>query len=250
MRSLVLPLTVALCLVAVPALAAEPSNDPAAEKARGDAAMDGLHMDEALEAYTHAYELGHDPAVLYNRGRVFQARGDYAKALDDLEAFDRDASPTLKTKVPKLQELIADVRAHVSTLTIKSNVDGAHVTFRNVDLGVTPLQPLRTNPGPASLRVEAPDYVPWTLDKPLDAGATLLDVQLVKKSAAAPIVVAAAPDDNGKSVTSKWWFWAGVGIVAVAAVVTIVVVTQTEKSPSTGSGFSPGRVSGPLVVQF
>src|SRR3954468_19469802 len=69
------------------------SDDATTEKARGDRAMDGLHFDEALEAYTHAYELGHDPAVLYNRSRLQQARGDYPKALEDLQMFDREASP-------------------------------------------------------------------------------------------------------------------------------------------------------------
>lgn len=246
-------LVLSTLLLAAPAAAGDPSDDPAAEKQRGDAAMDGLRFDEAIEAYTHAYALGHDPAILYNRGRVYQARSDWAKALDDLEAFDRDAGPALKAKVPKLGELLATVKAHVATISVQCDVAGAHVLVQAVDVGVTPLAATRVNAGEADIRVEAPDFTPFATHKKLEAGSlTTLDVHLVRPGATSPVPGPANKDAGreNKPLTSRWWFWTGLGVLAAGAVVTVVVVSQTEKSPDNGSGFSPGRVSGPLVVAW
>jgi hypothetical protein len=168
------------------------SDDAAAEKQRGDQAMDALRFDEALEAYTHSYELGRDPAVLYNRGRLYQARSDYPKALQDLETFERDAPPALRAKVPKLAELIADVRSHVATLTLKCNVAGARVLIRGKDVGTTPLDALRINAGPAKIEISSPDHAPYVSETSLLGGSsTTLDVALVAKEAMGTLVVSA-----------------------------------------------------------
>ena len=50
------------------------------------------------------------------------------------------------------------------------------------------------------------------------------------------------------SITSRWWFWTGVGVVVVGGVALTIALT-TDRAPPTGS-FSPGRVSAPLGVRF
>jgi len=49
-------------------------------------------------------------------------------------------------------------------------------------------------------------------------------------------------------ITSKWWFWAGVGAVVVTGAV-VTTALLTERPAATGD-IAPGRISGPLTLQF
>src|SRR5580700_9805040 len=70
--------------IAPPASTSTP--DRAAQlKQQGDAAMESLHYADALGAYTQAYALSRDPALLYNQGRAQQALGNFPDALLALE---------------------------------------------------------------------------------------------------------------------------------------------------------------------
>src|SRR5437899_856477 len=80
---------------ALPVREARAQQAPAAEadrvgalKKRGDDAMDSLRYADALAAYSEAYSLSKDPALLYNKGRADQALGDYPSALQELERFN------------------------------------------------------------------------------------------------------------------------------------------------------------------
>ena len=226
------------------------ADDPTAAdlKKKGDDAMDALRYDEALAAYTQAYELGHDPAILYNRGRLHQARGEMPAAVDDLERFEREASPDLRAKVPKLSELLAEVRAKVSTLGIHCNVDGARVMVRGVVVGTTPLENVRLNSGAATLEVLAPGYTAYRRDLALaGGGSNVVDVVLVA-SAAPPSSTPEEQQPEATPITKKWWFWVGAAAIVVAGGITIFALTRPDKSPSDGEQFQPGRVSGPLVT--
>ena len=44
-------------------------------------------------------------------------------------------------------------------------------------------------------------------------------------------------------ITSKWWFWTGIGAVVLGGVATAIVVTR-ERPHSNGT-FGPGSVAGP-----
>src|SRR5262245_59486023 len=155
----------------------------AALKAQGDDAMQRIDYTRALEAYSQAYELDANPALLYNKGRALEALARYPEALEQLESFEREAPPDLKARVPKLGELVASVRAKVSTLNIRCNVKGARVLVRQRVVGTTPLaSPLRVNAGKASVEVDADGYNGYQKSVLLPGGGSLeLDVQLLSK---------------------------------------------------------------------
>ena len=50
------------------------------------------------------------------------------------------------------------------------------------------------------------------------------------------------------SITSRWWFWGGVG-VAVAAGVAVAIVATTERSPDSGT-IAPGQLPAPGGAAF
>ena len=290
-----------------PAATAPPeptAQDRAAElKKRGDAAMDALHYDEAIDDYTQAYALAADPALLYNRGRVHQARAEWPAALADLERFARDATPELRQRVPKLDELLAEARGHVATVALTSNVDGARVLVRRTQVGTTPIAgSLQLDSGPAIIEVLAEGFFDWRRELDLKGGATtVLVAQLGTKSTSGVLRVSAitpgarvridetpttsAPaeaivlagvhrvvvhaegcDDRETNVvvaagetkevtleperrpalTSRWWFWTGVGVVVVAGA-TVTYALVTSRPADKGDQFQPGQVSAPLM---
>ena len=43
-------------------------------------------------------------------------------------------------------------------------------------------------------------------------------------------------------ITSRWWFWTGLGVVAAggATIAAVLIATSTDRPHGTGEGFSPG----------
>jgi hypothetical protein len=160
-----------------------PADRAAQLKQQGDAAMESLHYADALGAYAQAYALSKDPALLYNEGRAQQALGNYPDALLDLERFAAEAPVELKARVPKLDELIADVGRHVAKLAIKCDVRGARILVRDKIVGTTPLDgPLALDAGFAALEVDAEGYEPYRRQVDLTGGAqTVLEIPLTLK---------------------------------------------------------------------
>lgn len=176
-----------------------PDRSPAAQasalKRKADAEMDLLHYADALDSYTAAYELSHDPALLYNRARVLEALERYSEALEALERFAKEASPELRAKVPKLKELSADLSGRLTKLTVNCAVPNARVLVRDKVVATTPLSaPIRINAGTADLEVEADGYVPFRKRIELPRGGELtVDVALVARDAKGQLVVASTP---------------------------------------------------------
>jgi hypothetical protein len=176
-------------------------------KKQGDDAMDEHHYDEAIAAFTRAYELIADPAVLYNKGRAHEARAEYPEALEALLKFEADAPPELKAKVPKLAELVGGLRARVAVLTVRCNVPGARVTLNDRLLGATPLEgrKLAAEKG-AIIEVSAEGYYPFKGPVDLIGGGApaVLGVEL-KTKATSGILAVVAPAGSHVIVDGRPW---------------------------------------------
>lgn len=214
----------------LPSAHAKPKSaaEEAAERKRaGDAAMDALNYADALAAYTEAYALSKDPALLYNKGRVLQALARYPEALEQLESFEREAPPELRAKVPALAALLAEIRAKVSTLRLVANVSDARVLVRGSVVGKTPLAaPLSLTAGPAVVAVEAEGYFPFERALTLPGGETLeLRAELVSRATTGVLRVSAdaagaAVWVDGKSLgaaPSESFVAAGAHVITVRA---------------------------------
>ena len=154
--------------------ASKAPSEAEALKAQGDEAMVSLRYADALDFYTRGYDLEKNPALLYNRARALEALTRFPDALDQLEAFAREAPDELKAKVPLLGELLVELRGKVSELSVAANVAGARVLVRDQAVGTTPLSsPLRLNAGTASIEVTADGYHPWKKQVALPGGGKL-----------------------------------------------------------------------------
>lgn len=182
------------------------AEDPAAAlKRRGDEAMDALRYDEAIDLYTRAYEASGMPAALYNRGRVHQARGEYVKALEDIDRFAREATPELRARVPDLEAIRSELRSHIATVSISVNVTGARILVRSVEMGTAPLaEPLRVDGGKANVQVVAEGYRPHVEDVELPGGReTTLAVTLVPIVKTGVLVVRASADAGDVTIDGR-----------------------------------------------
>ncbi len=178
---------------------AQPAQPDGTELRRmGNDAMAAFKPGEALDDYKQAYELTHDPALLYNMARALEALEDFPEALARYEDFARQAPPELRARVPKLDELMASVRSRVSRLTVICNIPGARIIFREKTVGQTAaageqlVLPLSTGRG--VIEVDADGYIPFqrTINLP-GGGTTGVDVQLVPKAVAGLLVVGSEP---------------------------------------------------------
>jgi hypothetical protein len=188
----------------LPARAAPPADAPGAPagdatelRRRGNDAMAAFRPGEALEAYKQAYDLTHDPALLYNMARALEALEDYPTALARYEDFGRLASPELRARVPKLDETVTALRGRVAKLSILCNVPGARVLVREKAVGDTIAhEPLVVSivAGKAVLEVDADGYNPFQRLVVLPGGgAVTVDVQLVPRAVAGMLVVTSEP---------------------------------------------------------
>ena len=179
--------------------------DAADIKRRGDEAMDSGRPADALTAYNEAYALTKDPALLYNKGRALQALTEYPQALAELEAFDKQAPPDLKARVPGLPKMLEELRAKVTKLNLACDVDGARVRFRDRTIGRCPmLEPVTVNAGKGTLEVTADGYLPWQRDIDLPGGGTAnYDIHLGAKNTTGVLVVRSSTPSAQVAIDGK-----------------------------------------------
>jgi len=172
----VLVLVLQTLAVVVPAAAQDTQGAAARLKTSADTAFDAKHFEEALALYDEAYAISPQPAILYDRGRALQYLARYPQALDQLERFDREATPELRAKVPGFDAVLDQVRHHVATVDLQCAVPGARVLVGSVSVGTTPLPgPLRVTAGRQRIEVLAEGYYPFHRDLDLP-GATVTNI--------------------------------------------------------------------------
>lgn len=181
------------------------ANTPAAaeeDKRRGDEAMIALRYEEALASYQRAYAANKSPALLYNMGRAYEGLGDFPKALEALEEFSDKASPDLKARVPKLDDLVADVRSRVATMILSVSVAGAEIRLGQKVIGTSKAGQtiFRVNSGAQTLFVTHKDYFPAERSLTLAAGK-IETVEIVLGSRAAEALVRVTSPVSGAAVT-------------------------------------------------
>lgn len=166
-------------------------------KLEGDRAMDSLRYADALTAYSEAYTLNPEPALLYNLGRTLEALDRLPEAIEKLELFRSSAPPELLAKVPGLKDRIANIQKRISQLTIKVNVEGARILVRDAVAGKSPLEkPLVLKAGKASVLIEADGYFPYQTNVELPGGGGyVLDAQMSSKEKVGRLLVR-APKTN------------------------------------------------------
>ena len=146
---------------------------------------------EALAMYNEALAIAKSPILYYNRGRALQTLGRYVDALDDIDAFAREASPDERARVPGLARIRTDLVQHVARVVVVCSEDGARVSFNGQPVGTTPFAAAeRANQGKLALAVAKDGF--WPYERVIDipgGGESRIEVTLKKREAEARVRV-------------------------------------------------------------
>lgn len=242
-RSALTVLFLSSYLALTPARAAAQSEPAAAtsspdeDKRLGDDAMVGLRYTDALGHYQRAYDTTKNPALRYNMGRAYEGLGDFPKALEALEDFATRASPELRARVPKLEQLLTDVRGRVSTITIQSNVEGAEIRLGEQVLGKTkqPSVEFKVNAGPRKLVVSDETHISFEAYPALAGGKTEVIKAVLASRATSAILRISSPVTGAVAAVDG----RSVGVVPAEAVVS----PGTHRVALTRSGYDTAETS-------
>ena len=200
------------------ALAAEAHTSKRAE-AKAEFEKAQLHyrlgrFEEALKAYTRAYELFNAPALLFNIGQCHKNLQNHERAIFFFEGYLREETNAEKRALA--EELIAVSRAQLERQRSERAKAEAVAATPVTPAPVTPPAPeapvvAPTPPPPpiVEVEVEAPPSAPVLVNPPSDAG----------------------PAADETPVYRTWWFWTALGGAAAlaAAGVTLGVVLGTPR---------------------
>jgi len=145
------PLALALGVLSFgPAARAQPTDATAAARRHaenGEAAIAHQDFERALGEYNEAYRLFPSPLLIVNVARALGGLGRNADAIETLRRVSGE--PTLETPLrDEIDGEIARLRTLVGELRITVSIDGARVTVRGREVGVSPLpDPIVVDPG-------------------------------------------------------------------------------------------------------
>jgi len=223
---------------------------------------------EALQKFEDAYAVVPSPKILFNVGLANEGLARPARAMRAFNEYLAGATSDTDQRRKEAADHIAYLKSKVALLTIRADVDGAHVTVDGEDSGTTPLSnAIALEPGNHQIVVQAAAGKPWTKAIKAIAGSSM-QLDAIVKDAPAPVVTspvvatsastvpttsnsppdAARDASNGLTQTAaqskddepiyhKGWFWGVAGAVVVVGVVTAIVIgsgTTTEYKCPTG----------------
>ena len=184
-------------------------------KTDANAAFGAGRFEEALAHYERAFACATDTSLLFNMAKADLRLGRYLEGLEAIRRFQREATgfPDEILQVAKATE--AELAAHVGTLSVKSNIEGATVRVDDRDLGPAPLSDVEVVAGKVTVRVSANEREPLVRIVDLAPGKhRSIDASFEIETPAAP--APAAPRHTSFRPSPLVWVgvsFAGAGLV-------------------------------------
>lgn len=153
---------------------------------KGNRALDGGDYRGALALFQQAYGIFPSPKLLFNMAQAFNELGRLVEAVEAYERFVREFR---KAENPQLFSLahkrIFALQGQIATIRLETNVVGAAVMVDGKTFGETPVvRPLRFLPGHHAIVVAKAGYERQVLQRKLDAGTTVLRIELLTEAEA------------------------------------------------------------------
>lgn len=174
-------------------------------------------FEEALQDYTHAYELFPVPALLFNLGQCHRNLKNYERAIFFFEGFLREQAKISQDQRTLTEALIAECQAALDRQS--ADAAAAAARFAAPPVAVAPASTTRLRA--AALRTggsRAPSAAP----------------QLESATALGP-----RRDDDARAhttpVTHQWWFWTAIAGVLAAGAIAYYVSGDPRRVAPTGT---------------
>jgi hypothetical protein len=205
-----LPLALAAILAVEPALAAPPAAPatvdvraqlPDAARKAWDAAKQLAGASDfrgALVEFQRAYDLSHNPRVLFNVGVTEKLLTHYARAVDAWDKEQSDGAGQLSSaELQELKNAIAIVQQFVTTIDVTANEADASLTIDDYPIGKTPFAgPVRIDVGKHVVKLTKEGFVDAV--EPVDVVAGVktpvtLKLEPINKTALVSVTVGGSP---------------------------------------------------------
>jgi hypothetical protein len=127
----------------------------------------------ALVEFQRAYDLSHNPRVLYNVGVTEKLLTHYARAVDAWEKEIADGAGQISSaEQQELKNAVAIVRQFVTTIDVTSSEADATLSVDDYDVGKTPfLEPVRIDVGKHVLKLRKEGFAEAAQSVDVAAGA-------------------------------------------------------------------------------
>ena len=152
----------------------------------------------ALVEFQRAYELSHNPRVLFNLGVTEKLLTHYARAVDAWDKELREGSGQLTpAELQELKNAIAIVQQFVTTIEVSANEDGATLSVDDYVIGKTPFTaPVRIDVGKHVLKLSKDGFVDAI--RPVDVASgqvtpVAFRIEPTNKTALVTVTVAGTP---------------------------------------------------------
>ncbi|HEX4353277.1 MAG TPA: tetratricopeptide repeat protein [Polyangiales bacterium] len=269
-------LWLAFVLASIPLqpLAAQ-SNETASDPSRDASARvlfeEGVGLAEkgewagAEDRFRRALSLRNSPVIAYNLASALAERGKLIEASEILRKIIQD-DKTDAAMQHSVQSLQSDLSRRIGRISVSVHgkraddrilLDG--VALLDAQLGVD----IPIDPGPHRLSFDRGGKTIDAKELEIAAGASeqvVLTAPLVPSPREAAVAAQRAPDttalppltaanvdrtaDRSAPITSRWWFWTGIGVVAVGAVVIAVAASSGGTKPEAAyqGSFTPASL--------
>ena len=152
----------------------------------------------ALVEFQRAYELSHNPRVLYNVGVTEKLLTHYARAVDAWDKEQREgAGQLVAAELQELKNAIAIVQQFVTTIDVTANEADATLSIDDYPVGKTPFAgPVRIDVGKHVLKLSKDGFVDAVEPVDVAAGArtpVTFKLEPVNKTALVSVTVGGAP---------------------------------------------------------
>ena len=205
-----------VALAPAPARAQAPGGDAADDKEARDLfqigkdAFDEGRFERALKYFQDAYDLSHRAALLSNIGT----------ALDRLRR-DQEAVDVYKKYLEQVPQA-PNRRLIEERIRI---IESALARSKPAPPPAEPIEPVAAPPQQPAAAAPTPIMTPPTPVKPELTAPTPAETARAAEPFSAQSDARNPVDTGTTPITSRWWFWTGIGAVAVAAVVVVVAVS-------------------------
>jgi hypothetical protein len=152
----------------------------------------------ALVEFQRAYELSHNPRVLFNVGVTEKLATHYARAVDAWERELREGAGQLSSgELQELKNAIGIVQQFVTTIDVTANETDATLAIDDYPIGKTPfVGPVRIDVGKHVLKLSKDGFVEAVQSADVTAGArtpVVFKLEPVNKTALITVTVGGAP---------------------------------------------------------
>ncbi len=267
LRASVLAALVALTPALASAQPAAPDAQARAAFDRGIADVDAGRFANAVVAFEESYRLRPAAVVLFNLASAYSRLGRHQQAIATFERYlTEGGARLLPDRVQAVRDRIAELRRDLPVVLLRVRPAPFTLTVDGRLQAVTG-EELALDPGSHLLVASAPAHASQQREVQLAPGGRVTwDVELVPEGAAtAPVLVPPvvsstpparieltphpppAPEGPAATpgITSRWWFWTGLGVVVAGGTVLALGLSgafDTTQAPVGGTAYDVSAI--------